>query len=228
MLLRRVITFTLCFCLFSLQLHTPRIQLSPSAVSSVELGFNKSQATGVKFTKSIDEKTFPMGYVQLLVMLGIGLMSISMIQNAKKLSPDAVIFVIGGLLYLTSVIISWMNDKVFDELRDLDPTNQQKNALLKQKELLELALNALEKRLIFVAAATAAFASAAIMAATIYMKEKFASKKLKFGLMKSKKEAATVCQRDPGIMTAVSNGGVLTMAGMPMAAAMNALLPSLI
>lgn len=217
-ILRKVIVSLLCFSLFTLQLSTPLVEYQNQTSREVNLGFNDAKATNLGFTK-ISEAGFPMGYIQLLVMLGIGLMSISMIQNAKRLSPDSVMFVIGGLLYLTSVIISWMNDKVFDELGEIDPTNQQKNALLKQKKLLELALNALEKRLVFVAASTAAFASSAIMAASIYMKEKLASKKVKFGLGKAKKEAMTVCQRDPALATAMSQGGTFVTGGMPVAAA---------
>jgi len=92
---RKLIISLLCFSLFTLQLHTPIVEFNSQKKYQVRVGFNDAQATNLGFTK-ISEDGFPMGYIQLLVMLGVGLMSIALIRNAKRLSPDSVLVAAGA------------------------------------------------------------------------------------------------------------------------------------
>lgn len=201
-LLRGALSAFLCLCLWTIQIHVPSKQLSfegQRSVSSapISIGFNDLQAQEMGFTSSVDKDAYPKGYVHLLMMLVISLVSLYLLKDAIKISPDTILFVIGGLLYFISVVTSWYDDKVFEQISENLAEDAQLDALKKERARLVRAKDAASRRIVFLGAATAAFAAAASLAGIMYVKEKLLNKKTQTALKAAQVEVNTAPLKIP-------------------------------
>ncbi|MCF8059257.1 MAG: hypothetical protein K9K67_08175 [Bacteriovoracaceae bacterium] len=112
-------------------------------------------------------------YLPSLVMIGIGVMAVSMIPILKRKSVDFYAFLVGAIIYFASVVTSWASEKKkFEELPNSIDKNTQIETLKAQKSSYEEVLKMVDRRLMLQGAASAAFLGAGALAGIAYSKEK--------------------------------------------------------
>lgn len=167
--LKKTLLILLSLNLWMIQIHVPQNNNS----SDWDLSFNSSYAQVEVLKSASKQKSEKLSrfYLPMLVMLGIGFVAYRLIKNAETFSADMVLFVIGAVLYLVSTILSWKVDKKLKKISH-EKNDEQYDALIKQKELIEEAITASNRRETFLGAASASFSAAAVLAGVMHIKEK--------------------------------------------------------
>jgi hypothetical protein len=179
MRIKKLITYTIIVALFFTSgppdlNHFNRHQNFSTFLSPLIVGAT-AQAQVDTFTSAAKESNsnFVTYYLPMLVMLGLGVMTIYMMSSMERKTADFYVFAVGALVYLLSVLTSWTSEKKkFEQLPDTINTNTQLSSLQIQKQSFVDLKEIVERRIMFLGAATASFAGAAVMAGIAYTKER--------------------------------------------------------
>ena len=201
--LKSIIVLVTCLSLWFVQIGFTNFDNSLNShnfSTLVRVDFNTVNAQMEVMEESAKSKTskFVTYYLPMLVMLGVGLVSILIFRNLVQKSGDMIVFMLGGLVYFVSVIIAWTGEiKKFEKLPDKINSNTSVETLKLQKKSIEEVIEIAKKREKFQMAATAAFAVATIWAAVGKAKEKSLSTNEKMKRQAAIAEVSSACAKHP-------------------------------
>lgn len=171
--------------------------------TTYSVGVNSADAQLGSLTKTAKSKggKFATYYLPMLVMLGIGMIALILLRNLDEKSGDFITFIVGAVIYLLSVVMSWTGEmKKFDKLPDEIDKDAQVGALKAQKQSIEDVIKMAERRLKFQTAATAVFAAAGVWAVIMGIKRKAQSAQAQAATESAAVEVDTKCTQQPEFM----------------------------